>query len=134
MALSASVSFARFLEPMVKVGEVVTVARLFRISTSASRVNFVEAEISNDTFVPCMWMDSKFEQLLNIYPISVTLLVSIEGIDVSELQAPNILLISVTLLVSIDGIDVSELQAPNIVLIFVTLLVSIEGIDVSELQ
>ena len=90
IALSASVSFARFVEPMVKVCEVVTVARLFRISTRASRVNFVEADMLKETFIPCMWMDSSFWQPAKILFISVTLLVSSAGIDVILEQPLNI--------------------------------------------
>ena len=86
IAFSSSVSFARFVAPIVSVCVLVTLAKLLRISTRALSVNFVEAEMSKDTFIPVMWISVREEQERNIYDMSVTFEVSKEGTEVREEQ------------------------------------------------
>lgn len=66
IAFSSSVSFARFLEPIVRVLVEVTVARLLIIVTRSLFSNLVEAEMSKFAFMPVIRMDLREEHPLNM--------------------------------------------------------------------
>ena len=84
IALSSSVSLARFVEPMVRVLlPFVCALRLPMISSNASRVNFVDDEMLRFALMLIMWIASRLLQLENIEDMSVTFDVSNCGTVVS---------------------------------------------------
>ena len=84
IALSSSVSFARFVEPIVSfLLPLVWALRLPMISSRASRVNLVEADMFRFAFMLIMWIALREEQPLNILFIFVTFEVSNNGTVVS---------------------------------------------------
>ena len=66
IAFSSSVSFARLVEPIVRVWVEVTVDRLLRMVTKSLSSNLVEEEMENDTFIPYIRIDLSEEQFWNI--------------------------------------------------------------------
>ena len=67
IALSSSVSFVMFVEPIVSVFvPLVCALRFPMISSRASRVNFVEADMSRLALMLIMWICSSEEQPLNM--------------------------------------------------------------------
>ena len=70
-------SLARFVEPIVRVFvPLVWALRLPMISSRASRVNLVEADMSRLALMLIMWIASREEQPLNMEDIFVTFDVS----------------------------------------------------------
>ena len=87
IALSSSVSLARFVAPIVSfLLPLVWAFRLPMISSRASRVNFVEGLISRFAFMLIMWISSREEQPENILAIFVTFDVSNCGTVVRLVQ------------------------------------------------
>ena len=80
-SISACVSLARLVEPIVRVAEV-TVAQFVMISTRASRVNRVEAEMLKLAFIPVILISDRAEQPPNVLMKKFTWLASNAGTEV----------------------------------------------------
>ena len=110
MALSSSVSFAKFVAPIVSTFVEVTVFKLLRIINRSERSNNVLAEIFNDTPILVINIDLRLVQLENVLFIFVTLVQSSAGTVCNCVQFQNICDIFVTLAVSSRGTAVKLLQ------------------------